>query len=361
MGVVGRWGIYVAICAAVLFALLTADSPAAAQSALLDTLSTHVTLARDGAVDLVTDERVIRSGDTVATDRTGHAVVTYPDGSTALLEESSELTIEFVHTTAGDYVVRMQQTLGRVWYAVARTIASGSRYEVHIAAMASVIRAGSSSFVAVLPGGETTVVATAGSVETSAGETSAGGTAITVPAGASAVMSAAGSPSPPGPAATVTTVNPPATPSLAAPREDVQTALASPTATERESTPSAAPTAFAPPADTLPPPPVVITMAKVARAAAPLVTPTQTSSPTTSTPSADPTPQTTAAGASSAPKASQSASTASVKLAASTAPAVEPKAAPKPAAAPERVAAARAAAPEPVTAAPGRDSKAEKA
>ena len=209
MGVVGRWGIYVAICAAVLFALLTADSPAAAQSALLDTLSTHVTLARDGAVDLVTDERVIRSGDTVATDRTGHAVVTYPDGSTALLEESSELTIEFVHTTAGDYVVRMQQTLGRVWYAVARTVASGSRYEVHSAAMASVIRAGSSSFVAVLPGGETTVVATAGSVETNAG-----GTAVTVPAGASAVMSTVGSPSPPGPAATVT---PPATPSTMPP------------------------------------------------------------------------------------------------------------------------------------------------
>src|SRR5207247_368514 len=201
MGVVGRWGIYVAICAAVLFALLTADSPAAAQSALLDTLSTHVTLARDGAVDLVTDQRVIRSGDTVATDRTGHAVVTYPDGSTALLEESSELTIEFVHTTAGDYVVRMQQTLGRVWYAVARTIASGSRYEVHSAAMASVIRAGSSSFVAVLPGGETTVVATAGSVETSAGETSAGGTAITVPAGAAAAMRAAGTPPPQTPAA----------------------------------------------------------------------------------------------------------------------------------------------------------------
>src|SRR2546428_10605540 len=195
MGVVARWGVYVAICAAVLFALSTAASPAAAQAALLDTLSTHVTLTRDGDVDLVTDERVIRSGDTVATDRTGHAVVTYPDGSTALLEENSELTIEFVRTTAGDYVVRMQQTLGRVWYAVARTVASGSRYEVHSAAMASVIRAGSTSFVAVLPGGETTVVATAGSVETSAG-----GTAVTGPGGACQRLRPAVDARPPGPA-----------------------------------------------------------------------------------------------------------------------------------------------------------------
>src|SRR2546428_12267277 len=97
MGVVARWGVYVAICASVLFALLTAESPAAAQSALLDTLSTHVTLARDGVVDLVTDERVIRSGDTVATDGTAHPGVTYLDGLTALLDESCERTIAFVH------------------------------------------------------------------------------------------------------------------------------------------------------------------------------------------------------------------------------------------------------------------------
>src|SRR3989441_4495923 len=191
MGVVARWGVCVAICAALIFSLLTMQSPAAAQSALLDTLSSRVTLTRESLVAEVTDDRIIRSGDTVATDPTGHAIVTYPDGSTALLEESSELTIEFVRTTAGDYVVRMQQTLGRVWYAVARTIASGSRYEVHSAAMASVIRAGSSSFVAVLPGGETTVVATAGSVEASARGASARGAAAPRPPAAPPGASAA--------------------------------------------------------------------------------------------------------------------------------------------------------------------------
>ena len=349
MGVVARWGVCVAICAAVVFTLLNAQSPAAAQSALLDTLSTHVTLARAGVVDEVTNERVIRSGDTVATDRTGHAVVTYPDGSTALLEENSELTIEFVRTSAGDYVVRMQQTLGRVWYAITRTVASGGRYEVHSAAMASVIRAGSGSFVEVLPGGETTVVATAGSVETSAG-----GTNVIVPAGASMVVSAAGTPSPPGPAAAAV---PPPTPSptppsmLGTPRPPVETPVASPTATTRAPTPSATPTsAFEPPVSTLPPLPVVTTVAKVTKTAEPPATPTSKTSPTTSTRSVDPTPKATAtARTTSTPKASQSVSTASVKLVSSISPAVEPKLVAKP-----------APAPEPVTAAPKKEAKAPK-
>src|SRR4029077_15280003 len=98
--------------------------------------------------------QVIRSGDSIATDQTGRAVVTYPDGSTALLEENSSLTIEFVQMSAGDYVVRMQQPLGRVWYAVTR-VASGSRYEVRSAGSASVIRAGSDSYVSVSTAGET--------------------------------------------------------------------------------------------------------------------------------------------------------------------------------------------------------------
>jgi hypothetical protein len=346
MGVVGRWGVCVAIGAALTFLLLIAESPAAAQSALLDTLSTHVTLARNGAVDEVTSERVIRSGDTVATNRTGRALVTYPDGSTALLEESSELTVEFVRTTAGEYVVRMQQTLGRVWYAVARTVASGGRYEVHSAAMASVIRAGSGSLVAVLPGGETTVVATAGSIETSAG-----GTAVTVPAGASTVVSAAGTPSPPGPAGFAIA---PATPSPVpsstpeTPRPETATPQTTPAATPTPA-PSAAPTsAFEPAVSTLPPLPVLTAMAKTTQTAAPTPTPTQTASPTGSH---DPSAQTAAtAVATATAKPSQNAlSTAAVKLVTSTARTVEPNATPRP-----------TAAPTPATATPKRAAKDEK-
>src|SRR6266550_1506126 len=341
MGVVGRWGVCVAFGAALSFLLFTAESPAAAQSALLDTISTRVTLARNGAVDEVTTGRVIRSGDTVATDRTGRAVVTYPDGSTALLEESSELTVEFVRTTAGDYVVRMQQTLGRVWYAVARTVASGGRYEVHSAAMASVIRAGSGSFVAVLPSGETTVVATAGSVETSAG-----GTAIIVPAGASTVVSAAGTPSPPGPPAlAIASAIPSPKPlsTIVTARRETATPHPERTATTLP-TPTAAPTsAFEPPVSTLPPLPVVTAMPKTARTAAPTPTALRTASPTAS---AGPSGKTTASDRPTTTETPRTPlPTTALKLVTSPVT-VEPKSTPKP-----------TAAPAPATATPKRGAK----
>src|SRR5438067_2996926 len=92
MGVVGRVCVCIGLGGALVLSFFVIGSPASAQSALLDALSTRVTLEHPGSVaDEVAVERVIRSGDTVATDETGRAVVTYPDGSTALLEEKSAL------------------------------------------------------------------------------------------------------------------------------------------------------------------------------------------------------------------------------------------------------------------------------
>jgi hypothetical protein len=211
MGVVGRVCVCIGVCGALVLSLFLTSSSASAQSALLDALSTRVTLAHPGSGPaLVAVEQVIRSGDTVATDETGRAVVTYPDGSTALLEENSALTIDFVQTSAGDYVVRMQQTLGRVWYAVTRAVTLGSRYEVHSVGMASVIRAGSDSFVSVSPGGETTIVTISGTVDTTAN-----GVDLSVGAGSSTTVSAAGSvPQPNTPAPNTPVPTPTRSPSL---------------------------------------------------------------------------------------------------------------------------------------------------
>jgi hypothetical protein len=188
MGAVGRVCVCIGVSGALVLSLCLVSSSASAQSALLDAISSQVTLAHAGGVARqVTLEQIIRSGDTVATDETGRAAVTYPDGSTALLEENSALTIEFVQTSAGDYVVRMQQTLGRVWYAVTRAVALGSRYEVRSAAMASVIRAGSDSYVSVSPTGETTIVTINGTVDASAG-----GVDVSVPAGSSTTVTSVG-------------------------------------------------------------------------------------------------------------------------------------------------------------------------
>ena len=209
MGVVGRVCVCIGACGALVLSLFLATTSASAQSALLDALSTRVTLAHpSGSPAVVAVEQIIRSGDTVATDQTGRAVVTYPDGSTALLEENSALTIEFVRTSAGDYVIRMQQTLGRVWYAVTRAVTLGSRYEVHSAGMASVIRAGSDSYVSVSPSGETTIVTISGTVDTTANDFD-----LSIPAGSSTTMSAARSvPQPNTPAPNTPVPTPSATP-----------------------------------------------------------------------------------------------------------------------------------------------------
>jgi len=249
MGVVGRVGVCIGLGGALVLSFFAASAPASAQSALLDALSSRVTLAHSGGpADEIAVERIIRSGDTVATDETGRAVVTYPDGSTALLEERSALTIEFVQTSAGDYVVRMQQTLGRVWYAVTRAVALGSRYEVRSAGMASVIRAGSDSYVTVSPNGETSVVTISGTVDTSAG-----GAEVSVTAGSSTTVS--------GPGATpvpVHTESPLAQPATSTSRPNTAAPAApAPTAAPKR-TPAPSPTnAFVPPVATLPPLPVM--------------------------------------------------------------------------------------------------------
>jgi hypothetical protein len=261
MGVVGRVWVCIGVGGALVLSLFLMSSPATAQSALLDALSTRVTLAHpNGVATLVEVDQIIRSGDTVATDQTGRAVVTYPDGSTALLEENSSLTIEFVQTSAGDYVVRMRQTLGRVWYAVTRAVTLGSRYEVRSAGMASVIRAGSDSYVTVSPSGETTIVTISGTVDTSANDVE-----VSVPAGSSTTVSATGA---------VLSGNTPA-PSTPA-RTSAPIATSTPT-------PSAAPSptsAIMPPVSTLPPLPTSApAKPKTPTPAAAIATPKPTAAP----------------------------------------------------------------------------------
>ena len=251
MGVVGRVFVCIGACGALVLSLFLTTSSASAQSALLDALSTRVTLAHpSGSPALVAVEQIIRSGDTVATNQTGRAVVTYPDGSTALLEENSALTIEFVRTSAGDYVVRMQQTLGRVWYAVTRAVTLGSRYEVHSAGMASVIRAGSDSYVTVSPGGDTTIVTISGTVDTTAN-----GVDVSIPAGSSTTVSAAqpaSQPNTPAPSTPVATPSPtPAPAPTRAPAPSPTSPFAPPVAT-LPPLPTSAPTKPKTPSPTLP-------------------------------------------------------------------------------------------------------------
>ncbi len=272
MGVVARISLCVAVGGALVASLFVTSAPASAQSALLDPLANRVTVAQRGVLATeILVEQMIRSGDTIATDGTGRAMITYPDGSTALLEENSALTIEFVQTSAGDYVVRMQQTIGRVWYAVTSAVTLGSRYEVRSTALASVIRAGSDSYVTVSPDGETTVVTISGTVDTSAG-----GVEVSVPAGSSMTVGGLGPTPLPVRAASVVAQPEPSTPSANTPAPKTPTPTSPPTRT-----PAPSPTnAFVPPVATLPPLPTSApTKPKTPDPSLPIPTPRPTAAP----------------------------------------------------------------------------------
>src|SRR5438477_12140742 len=126
VGAIGRLAMCGVVGGAAALGVFAIAAPTASQSALLQVLSQQVTLSRDGAAEHVTVERVIRSGGTVRTDGSGRAVVTYPDGSTATLDGSSDLTNELVRSRAGGYLVRIDGAVGRMWYADARELGSGS-------------------------------------------------------------------------------------------------------------------------------------------------------------------------------------------------------------------------------------------
>src|ERR671930_2231900 len=201
----------------------TFSSQAASQSALLSVLTTRVTLTHHNETADVVEERVVQSGDRIRTDASGRALITYRDGSSLLLDTSSELVIELIQHEDGSVLVRIRQTLGRAWYSISRSLSVGSRFEVRTLAMASVIRAGSGSLVVVTPDGETTVVATEGTVEADAA-----GVSRTVAAGNSTTAAVGSAPSSPEPVATPVvrpTAHPSATPTA------TPSATATPTST----------------------------------------------------------------------------------------------------------------------------------
>jgi hypothetical protein len=182
------------VCIALSLAALSAfASQAEAHSALVHALTARVTVAQGELLHEIVGERVVREGNRIRTDTSGQALITYRDGSTVLLDVESELVIEAIEMDERGLLVRMTQTLGRAWYSLSR-LAVDSRFEVHSAAMASVIRAGSNSYVVVGPDGETQVVVTEGTVETAGA-----GVTVAVAAGSSTSITVGSTPSSPVP------------------------------------------------------------------------------------------------------------------------------------------------------------------
>ena len=275
------------VCIGLSLAALSAfASQAEAHSALVQALTARVTVAHGESQLEIVGERVVREGNRIRTDASGQALITYRDGSTVLLDVESELVIELIEADERGLLVRMTQTLGRAWYSLSR-LSVDSRFEVHSAAMASVIRAGSDSYVVVGPDGETTVVVTEGTVEAAGA-----GVTVTVAAGSEtsiAVGSAPSSPVPvpapapqPTPAPTATSrpsTTPTATPTAPPSPTPVSTQVLTP-ALWPSPTPAPRPipsTAISPP----PPPPPLTSAAPIASpSATPRPLPALTAEPT---------------------------------------------------------------------------------
>jgi hypothetical protein len=186
-------------------------------------------------------------GDQVRTDPTGHALVTYFEGSTAEVGPSSVVTVERITRGGpgqGDHLT-LQQIAGQVVYRFTRALRPGSTVEIRTPSATASVR-GTVLRVAVFPNGGTRIEVFSGAVEVSAG----GITVSVYPGTFTEILAPGEPPSPPAPL----NLLPPEPPiSLAAPPDPVAGATATAAAsTAQAGTPTGGGTA--PTATPSPPP-----------------------------------------------------------------------------------------------------------
>jgi hypothetical protein len=101
-------------------------------SSTLEVLDGAVAVSRDGNTFVMgQDGDMLQEGDVIRTGEGAHAVLTFFDGSVIELEPDSEMRVETLQaTSAGDLLMTMQQTVGRSWHVVSRTLSADSKYEV---------------------------------------------------------------------------------------------------------------------------------------------------------------------------------------------------------------------------------------
>src|SRR6185503_17754219 len=117
------------------------------------------------------------------------------DGSVIEVEPDSEIRVETLQaTSAGDLLMTMQQTIGRSWHVVSRTLTPNSKYEVRTPAATAAVR-GTAFLVSVSPQGVSNIQTTDGVVATSGG-----GQEVLVPPGFQSSVLPGGVPEPATPA-----------------------------------------------------------------------------------------------------------------------------------------------------------------
>jgi hypothetical protein len=165
-------------------------------SSTLEVLDGAVAVSRDGNTFVMgQDGDMLQEGDVIRTGDGAHAVLTFFDGSVIELEPDSEIRVETLQaTSAGDLLMTMQQTIGRSWHVVSRTLTPNSRYEVRTPAATAAVR-GTAFLVTVTPQGLANVQTTDGVVGMTGG-----GQEVLVPAGLQSNVPPGGVPEPTTPA-----------------------------------------------------------------------------------------------------------------------------------------------------------------
>jgi hypothetical protein len=165
-------------------------------SSTLEVLDGAVAVSRDGNTFVMgQDGDMLQEGDVIRTGEVAHAVLTFFDGSVIELEPDSEMRVETLQaTSAGDLLMTMQQTVGRSWHVVSRTLSADSKYEVRTPAATAAVR-GTAFLVTVTPQGLANVQTTDGVVGMAGG-----GQEVLVPAGFQSNVPPGGVPEPTTPA-----------------------------------------------------------------------------------------------------------------------------------------------------------------
>jgi hypothetical protein len=165
-------------------------------SSTLEVLDGVVAVSHDGNNFAIGQNgEMLQQGDVIRTGEGAHAVLTFFDGSVIELEPDSEIRVETLQaSSAGDLLMTMQQTIGRSWHVVSRTLTPNSKYEVRTPAATATVR-GTAFLVSVSPQGVSNIQTTDGVVGLIGG-----GQEVLVPPGFQASVLPGGVPDPATPA-----------------------------------------------------------------------------------------------------------------------------------------------------------------
>ncbi|MGH2377716.1 MAG: FecR family protein [Candidatus Limnocylindria bacterium] len=151
---------------ALVLVLSTVPAPASASSTTITVLAGTATVTGAGGPATAASGDLVRAGDEVRTSADGHAVLTFFDGSTIVVEPGTTLVLEEATAGQGSIAVRVFQSVGTTWSSVAGLLSAQSRFEVRTPAATASVR-GTAFEVEVAADGATRVRTSDGAVAVS--------------------------------------------------------------------------------------------------------------------------------------------------------------------------------------------------